>query len=184
MIEQVIRYVLPATRDLLPPAMFVSPRAWAMLIAIGLQESKFLERRQLGHGPARGFWQFERGGGTKGVIQHPDTRELAAKVLRDLRYPHLVGKAREVHYALHDNDVLACAFARLLLWTVPGSLPSRHNPVTAWQQYLEGWRPGAYEEERLAGTPPPQRWNDNYVEAWERLGKHWREVSGQREWSE
>lgn len=175
MIEQVVSYVLPATRAILPAPMMNSPRAWAMLLAIGLQESQFLERRQFGHGPARGFWQFERAGGTKGVMTHPHTREVAARVLRELRYPHLVGKVREVHYTLHDNDVLACAFARLLLWTVPGDLPARNNSSAGWQQYLAGWRPGA---------PRPETWDGYYVEAWERLERSWRAASGFREWSE
>lgn len=184
MIDHVLRFVLPATRAVLPPSMMESPRAWAMLLAIGLQESKFLERRQRDHGPARGFWQFERGGGTKAVITHPSTRELAAEVLRDLRYAHLIDKTREIHYTLHDNDVLACAFARLLLWTVPGQLPSRDNAVDGWRQYLEGWRPGAHEAERVADAPPPSVWRTNYQEAWYRLERSWRTVSNQREWSE
>lgn len=174
MIDQVLRFTMPATRALLPSTMFDSPKAWAMLLAIGLQESKFLARRQDGHGPARGFWQFERGGGCRGVMTNPQTRELAADVLRDLRYGALVGKVREVHYTLHDNDVLACAFARLLLWTVPGALPARDNPAEGWRQYLEGWRPGA---------PHPATWNAYYDEAWSRLETAWPYVS-QRPWTE
>lgn len=176
MIEQVLHFTLPATRALLPAIMFDSPRAWAMLLAIGLQESKFLARRQDDAGPARGFWQFERGGGCRGVMSHPHTRELASDVLRDLRYGHLVGKVREVHYTLHDNDVLACAFARLLLWTVPGPLPTRTSAAAGWSQYLEGWRPGA---------PHAATWNANYAEAWDRLEHSWPLVSpGKPEWSD
>lgn len=35
-----------------------SPQEIAMLYAIRLQEGRFLHRRQLGDGPARGLWQF------------------------------------------------------------------------------------------------------------------------------
>lgn len=180
MIEQTLRFTLPAAAALLPPAMMRSPRAWAMLLAIGLQESKFLHRRQIvdatknTFGPARGFWQFERLGGTHGVLQHPKTSTIAIQVLRELRYPN-VHSARDVHYLLHDNDVLAACFARLLLWTVPGALPMRNNPVDGWRQYLEGWRPGA---------PHPETWDLYFTEAWDRVEFSWRDVTGQREWSE
>ena len=42
------------------PARMDTPEADCMLLAIGLQESRFVHRRQIG-GPARGFWQFEKG---------------------------------------------------------------------------------------------------------------------------
>jgi hypothetical protein len=179
-IDQVLRFTLPATRALLPTGMMESPRAWAMLIATGLQDSKFLERRQVvdvakrTYGPARGFWQFERNGGTAGVLQHHRTREHALQVLKDLRYPHS-HSAREVHYLLHDNDVLACCFARLLLWTLPGRLPPRQAPLEGWRQYLEAWRPG---------DPHPETWETYYGHAWSLVEHHWRDVTGQREWSE
>ena len=49
--------------DILDPAAKLLPgmdsaKARVMLLAIGLQESRFEHRRQIG-GPARGFWQFE-----------------------------------------------------------------------------------------------------------------------------
>ncbi len=169
MIDQVLRFVLPATKAILPAPLMDSPRAWAMLLAIGLQESKFLQRRQVVDnttpGPARGFWQFERDGGTRGVMTHDRTRNMASQVLRELRYAHLVGKVREVHYTLHDNDVLACAFARLLLWTVPMPLPPRDQPEAGWHQYLDGWRPGA---------PYHLTWGANFKEAWDRVDVEWR----------
>lgn len=180
MIDRILRYTLPAAAELLPAPMMKSPRAWAMLLAIGLQESKFLERRQVvdkkkrTFGPARGFWQFERGGGTAGVLQHTKTSEIARQVLRDLRYPN-VHSARDTHYLLHDNDLLACCFARLLLWTVPGPLPSRHNSLDGWRQYLEGWRPG---------DPHPKTWDLYYTEAWDRLEQTWPDVAGDRQWGE
>jgi hypothetical protein len=160
-IEQILQATFPAVRLLLP-AMMTDPRALAMLIAIGLQESKFEHRRQENFGPARGFWQFEKGGGVRGVLRHVDSRDHALRILRQLRYGHLIeagGKAKtaEVHYALHDNDTLACAFARLLLYTVPASLPSRDDPREGWAQYLEAWRPG---------KPRPATWPAYFNQAW------------------
>ena len=60
-----LRYTLPSAFALLPPAMD-TPDARVLLLAIGLQESKFSHRLQIG-GPARGYWQFEQGGGVRGV---------------------------------------------------------------------------------------------------------------------
>jgi hypothetical protein len=165
-------HVFGATFALLPRVMD-SPQARALLLAIGLQESKFVHRTQIG-GPARGFWQFERGGGTAGVLQHTKTSDLAKQVLRELRYPN-VHSARDTHYLLHDNDLLACCFARLLLWTVPGALPSRFNSLDGWRQYLEGWRPG---------DPHPKTWDLYYTEAWDRLELAWPDVAGDRQWGE
>ena len=58
-LEQVMRDAVRPALALLPAAMN-TPQARCMLLAIGLQESRFVHRRQIG-GPARGFWQFERG---------------------------------------------------------------------------------------------------------------------------
>ena len=60
---------------------FYTPNAVHLLLAIGLQESGLCERCQIidggGKGPARGLWQFERGGGVVGVLTHPLTRTHA-----------------------------------------------------------------------------------------------------------
>lgn len=139
-------HVLPAALQLLP-ARLDSPPARALIIAIGLQESRFEHRRQAGGGPARGFWQFERGGGTRGVLEHEASKPLARAVLTTLRY-----EPGECFDALAHNDVLACAFARLLLWTHPSALPT--SAAGAWAYYLDTWRPG---------RPRPQTWQANYA---------------------
>lgn len=157
MIALVQDHILPAAYSLLPPAMN-SPAATAMLLAIGLQESKFQHRRQVG-GPARGFWQFEEGGGVAGVLRHAATAQIAQQVLRELRYPHAVTPSA-VYALLADNDVLAAVFARLLLWTVPGRLPTEHQAPAGWRQYLDGWRPG---------KPHPETWAAYYTSAWQRV---------------
>ena len=76
-LEQVMRDAVRPALALLPAAMN-TPQARCMLLAIGLQESRFVHRRQIG-GPARGFWQFERGtrtsrGGVWGVPAPRDKR--------------------------------------------------------------------------------------------------------------
>jgi hypothetical protein len=146
----VLTHTLPAAAALLPPQMD-TPAARVMLLAIGLQESRFEHRRQLGGGPARGFWQFEKGGGVAGVLAHPASRGRATAVCMALCYPDSVPV---VYDALADNDVLAAAFARLLLWTLPAPLATTAGD--GWRQYLEAWRPG---------MPRPATWAASYQTA-------------------
>lgn len=115
-----------------------TPEARAMLLAIGLQESRFIHRRQIG-GPARGFWQFEQGGGVRGVLRHEASAQMADLVCRARSVPATEGA---VYDALDDDDVLACCFARLLLWTDPKPLPPVGEVDLAWQLYIRTWRPG------------------------------------------
>lgn len=152
MIHNINSYIFPAAFGLLPGSMD-TPASRAMLLAIGLQESRFEHRRQMGGGPAQGFWQFEKAG-VQGVIEHPSTRAFAIQVCQELIYtPSVIVVATSIA----NNDVLACAFARLLLWTVDGMLPSRGFPERGWRQYIDGWRPG---------KPHRLTWNDNFALAW------------------
>lgn len=153
MIEHVARFVLPAAFSMLPPSMNTI-EARAMLLAIGLQESKFLHRVQMG-GPARGFWQFERGGGVVGVMAHPASRAHSARVCAELRYHR--ASPDHVYTVLAHNDTLSACFARLLLWTDPGRLPGPDDPSTAWAIYLRTWRPG---------KPHESTWAEHYRHGW------------------
>jgi hypothetical protein len=153
MTEFTLRFTIPAAFSLLPESMR-SEKAAAMLLAIGLQESKFRHRAQIG-GPALGFWQFEENG-VRGVLRHAATSEPAFNALRSLSYsdaPIIFA----VHKSLCHNDVLACAFARLLLWTLPSGLADRDQPERGWEQYLAAWRPG---------KPHPETWKSNFNRAW------------------
>ena len=123
-----------------------------MLLAIGLQESRFTHRRQV-RGPARGFWQFEQGGGVVGVLRHPVSREHALRVC-DARGVQPV--AEQVYQRLEHDDVLAAAFARLLLWTDPAPLPPLGEPQRAWDLYIRTWRPG---------KPHRHTWDGLYAKA-------------------
>jgi hypothetical protein len=152
-------FVFPAAFALLP-GMMDSPEARAMLLAIGFQESKFLHRYQVldggVRGPARGFWQFEQGGGVAGVLTHPYTERHIRSALADLNYMPESG-AHACYTAIEHNDVLACVFSRLNLWWLPGRLATRDLPQRGWRQYIDAWRPG---------KPHPETWNDNFARAW------------------
>lgn len=124
------------------PARMTSPRAEAMLLAIGLQESLLIHRRQLG-GPARGLWQFEAAG-VRGVLQHPASREHA-DALCAARGVEPTTAA--VYAAIGRDDILAAAIARLLLWTDPSPLPEIDDHESAWALYLRTWRPGAAQRD-------------------------------------
>lgn len=154
MLDYLGRFILPAAFDVLPAEM-ASPQAAAMLLAIALQESRCSARRQGGDGPARGFWQFEAGG-IRGVLRHPDSMTPARALLPALCYPPTID-AMGIRNAIEHNDVLACAFARLLLWTLPGRLPERQMADIAWMQYLQAWRPG---------KPRAATWKGNFERAW------------------
>ena len=121
------------------PAHMDNPQARVMLLAIGLQESRFEYRRQIGDGPAKGFWQFERGGGVKGCISHP----ASAPHLRRLCGVRGVDfTPQAVWNAIEADDVLAAGLARLLLWTDPKPLPALGDADGAWNLYMRTWRPG------------------------------------------
>jgi hypothetical protein len=133
-----------------------TPRARHLLIAIGLQESRLKYREQVipnrkpgTKGPALGLWQFERGGGVRGVLNHPVSAP-AARILVGSQPEH------DVWLALEKDDVLAAKFARLLLLTDPRPLPSRSNTQAGWNYYIRNWRPG---------KPHPETW-----------GKFWRQA--------
>lgn len=130
-----------------------------MLLAIALQESRMTHRRQANFGPARSFWQFEKGG-VRGVMKHKLSRDPLEHALRTLRYEAQIGQTALLHQAIENNDVLACIFARLLLWTLPDALPGQHAAEIAWAQYLSAWRPG---------KPHRETWDALYSEAWVRV---------------
>ena len=129
-------------------------RADTLLLAISGQESDWHHRVQRSRrrdgtwfdGPARGLWQFERGGGVAGVLQHRASAQLA-RALCAAR--NITPASRVVWERLAVDDILAAGFARLLLWTDPRPLPAIDDSDTAWQVYLRNWRPG---------KPHPSRW--------------------------
>lgn len=162
-LQTVIRTIIEPTY-LVMPQRFASDKATVMLLAIGRQESRFEHRYQLPlrkggpKGPARGFWQFERGGGVKGVLEHPATAALARIACMRAGVKPV---PMDVWQRLETDDILACTFARLLLWSDPRSLPALGDADGAWACYLRNWRPG---------KPHPQTWDGFYREALEAVG--------------
>lgn len=144
------------------PAQMSGRRATVMLLTIGLQESDLQYRRQK-NGPARGLWQFEKAGGVVGVLNFRTTQSIAAAVCLN---QGIAPNAQAVYDSLEGNDVLAAAFARLLLWTDPKPLPALGDVEQAWQLYIRVWRPGA-----LARDPEGlrKRWTGNYAQALEQV---------------
>lgn len=126
-----------------------STAAEKLLYAIGLQESLLTARRQAGNGPARGLWQFEKGGGVVGVLNH---RTTAAKALTLCDVHGVEASPQRLWAALEVNDVLAAGIARLLIYTDPYALPATEG--AAWTLYAQRlWRPG---------KPHPETWPGFY----------------------
>ena len=78
--KQILATIIDPALRILPP-MMTSDAAKAMLLAIGMQESRLTHRKQI-VGPAMGLWQFERGGG---VALPPHMRFLVAPLEVGLR---------------------------------------------------------------------------------------------------
>lgn len=150
-LKTVIKAAIEPALAFLPTKMD-TPEAMVMLLAIGLQESRFLHRRQIG-GPARGFWQFERGGGVRGVLTHPASRDHAYRLCGGRGVDPV---AAAVYPALEHDDVLAAGFARLLMWTDANRLPVIGDAQGGWNLYARTWRPG---------KPHPQTWQALHAQA-------------------
>lgn len=136
------RAINPALQLL--PAKMDSDAARVMLLAAGLQESRFEWRAQktsdpYRKGPARGFWQNERGG-VFCVMTNLTTREHAQALCKARSVPF---DQVLIHARLEHDDVLAAGFARLLLWADPKPLPAVDaDHEAAWKCYLRCWQPG------------------------------------------
>lgn len=139
------------------PSRMTSPEAEAMLLAIGLQESLLIHRRQIG-GPARGLLQFETGG-VRGVLEHQASRQPARAVCAARGVQPTTAA---VYAALEHDDVLAMAIARLLLWTDPKPLPELGDADAAWALYLRTWRPGAAKRDH---DNLQRKFHGNYAKA-------------------
>ena len=157
------RAIVPALALL--PARMSSPEAEIMLLAIGLQESRFVHRRQI-KGPARSFWQAEQGGGmVTGLLRYHDerVRDLATGLCM---IRGVAPAAADVYAAIEFDDVLAAGLARLLLWTDPGRLPAEHEVDGGFDLYLRTWRPGAFSRGTQAQRAELRaKWGRNWAAA-------------------
>lgn len=129
--------------------------ALQMLLTIALQESALQNRVQViasaRPGPARGWWQFELGGGVAGVMTHRASRVAARALCEECAVPF---NAADIWRCLEGHDTLATGFARLLLWTDPQPLPT--TAADGWDYYLRNWRPG---------KPHPAKWPGYWLQA-------------------
>lgn len=144
-LDALLRSAINPALAMLPPRMD-SDKARVMLLAITLQEADGIYRIQHGDGPAHGLWQFEEGGGVRGVMQHPNSRDYARALCASRHMPF---DRHAVWQALAHDDILAAGFARLLLWTDFKPLPEIADMRGGWNYYLGLWRPG---------KPHPRKW--------------------------
>jgi hypothetical protein len=141
--------IIPALGELARCGIPDTPDARRIVLAIALQESALANRRQLvaggaETGPAASFWQFEPGGGCKGVLTH----YLVAPTMRNLCADFNVDPTPQgLWEAMRYNDVVAAIAARLLIYTLPAKLPA--TAAEGWAQYADAWRPG---------KPHPEKW--------------------------
>lgn len=152
-LESVFRAAVLPALSLLPPKMD-SDAAHLEMLAITLQEAEAIHRVQLAGGPAHGLWQMEEGGGVRGVILHPMSRDFARALCASRRVPF---DQHSVWQALVSDDILAAGFARLLLWTDFHPLPDVDAPCEqGWDYYERNWKPG---------KPRPADWPNNHAQA-------------------
>lgn len=159
-----LEYTAPAAYSLLPES-WQSPEATAEVLAIGLQETQFNNRRQVPRyagwqAPARSFWQFEISG-VKEALTNSASASTMEQLLRALRYP-VVTTAERVLAAIEHNDVLAFGMARGLLRTVRRRLPKQGESLEAYEQYLIGWKPN-----KQAAAKHADDWPGNFLLAWD-----------------
>lgn len=125
----------------------VTDEARVLLMTIAGQESNWAARLQVG-GPARSYWQFEKGGGVAGVFAQASGPLQKVCWVLDIPFDEAT-----VFEAMAWNDTLACVMARLLLWTDPAPLPWVGDKRAGWEYYLRNWRPG---------MPHPDGWETRY----------------------
>jgi len=148
--------IIPALAELQPGGIADTLEARRFLIAIALQESGIVYRRQVTSsgdqaGPATSFWQFERGGGCRGVLAHLAVRGRMKQVCVDY---NVEPTEQGLWDAMRYQDIVAAAAARLLLYTLPTKLATTSGE--GWSQYIEAWRPG---------KPHPGTWAGHWATA-------------------
>jgi len=145
------------------PAKMDSLAASILLYCTNLQENPKRLPQQVG-GPAVGDYQFEKGGGVKGVMTHHAVADLTRSVCTQRQVAFVAGS---VYEALKTDPILAAALARLLYYTDPKALPDVGDESETWALYLRTWRPGAYarQPEELRA-----KWKKNYALAMKAYG--------------
>lgn len=146
----------PAMLELAAGGIVDTPAARRFVLAVALQESQLRHRRQVGSdgfedGPAASFWQFEKGGGCRGVLRH----RASAPHMRAICGAYNIEPTEQALWeAMRYQDIVAAAAARLLVLTLPDALPRTQEQ--GWSQYIEAWRPG---------KPHPKTWAGHWATA-------------------
>ena len=145
------------------PAKMNSLAAMVLLYATNRQENPKRLPQQVG-GPAVGDYQFEKGGGVKGVMTHKASADLCRAVCNARK---VTFDASSIYQALKTDAILAAALARLLYYTDPKALPAVGDEAGTWALYLRTWRPGAYvrQPEELRA-----KWKKSYADAMKAYG--------------
>jgi len=107
-----------------------------MLVAIAMQESALITRKQVG-GSAISPYQFEKIG-IDNVFTHAETGRLVTGAAKELAIP----VDENFYDAVKWNDAIATVIARLILWLDPAPLPALGKEVDARAYYERTWRPG------------------------------------------
>lgn len=151
----------------LTPTKMRTAAARVLLYATSRQENPTRSPRQLVKvdgklqpiGPAAGDYQFEKGGGVRGVLTHPASAAHAREVCGQRG---VAPTSDAVFTAIQTDPVLAAALARLLYYTDPKPIPAVGDEQGAWELYLRTWRPGAYarQPEELRA-----KWVESYANA-------------------
>ncbi|MEG0082238.1 MAG: hypothetical protein RR775_10140 [Massilia sp.] len=153
--------IAPALQELQNCGIPDTIEARRFLLAIALQESALAHRRQVVSGgsetgPAASFWQFESGGGCKGVLTHFRVNQCMRRMCAEFN----VGPTpKGLWEAMRYQDIIAAIAARLLIYTLPSKLPT--TAEKGWEQYLDAWRPG---------KPRPKTWAQAWATATETVG--------------
>ena len=161
--EVLLKVVRPSLKELglLKPALD-NPDAELLLMAIGEHESLGWKHpvqvvKQAGvliYAPhiARGWWQCEKTGAVDGVMKHRATAAMAQTICAQHRIEF---DRNDIHDALAWEAHFAAKWARLNLWWLPRKLPAPGATHEALEQYVEAWRPGAWERDP---TGVRQKW--------------------------
>lgn len=111
-----------------------TPAAEQLLLGTAMQESNLVHRRQLGNGPARGYFQME-------PATHNDiwNNYLAFKPTLGAKIASLLSAPTADRIGeLEHNDRYACAMARAHYHRVPAALPAEGDIVGMahyWKRY-------------------------------------------------
>ena len=161
-LEDIIIPGLSGLERLSRGAILNSTVAQRFMLAVSLQESgpkleaRYQRYPSLTPGPARGWWQFEQGGGVYGVLNHHATSSIARTICKEFSVDTNVAA---VWRTLEGHDLLSTMFARLLIYSDPEPIPT--NAEAGWDYYLRTWRPGA---------PHEITWHPNWSTASETVG--------------